>query len=54
MGAEGAGLAQHGVDQGGLAVIDVSDDRDVSDGVTPRHEGSTLPGLPENESMMAS
>ena len=28
---EGAGLAQHGVDEGGLAVIDVGDDGDVAD-----------------------
>src|SRR6185437_1909467 len=30
--AEGAGLAEHGVDEGGLAVVDVSDDGDVADG----------------------
>jgi hypothetical protein len=30
-GGEGAGLAQHGVDERGLAVVDVSDDRDVSE-----------------------
>ena len=28
---EHAGLAQHGVDQRGLAVVDVRDDRDVAD-----------------------
>ena len=28
--AEGAGLAEHGVDQGGLAMVDVGDDGDVS------------------------
>ena len=28
--AEGAGLPQHGVDEGGLAVVDVGDDGDVS------------------------
>ena len=32
VGAEGAGLAQHGVDQRGLAVVDVGDDGDVADG----------------------
>jgi hypothetical protein len=31
MGGEHAGLAQHGVDQGGLPVVDVGDDRDVPD-----------------------
>ena len=31
VGGEGAGLAQHRVDQGGLAVVDVGDDRDVAD-----------------------
>ena len=30
IGAEGAGLPEHGVDQGGLAVIDVGDDRDIT------------------------
>ena len=30
VGAEGAGLAEHGVDEGGLAVVDVGDDGDVS------------------------
>ena len=30
VGPERAGLAQHGVDEGGLAVVDVRDDRDVS------------------------
>ena len=32
VGAEGAGLAQHGVHQRGLAVVDVGDDGDISDG----------------------
>ncbi len=31
VGPEGAGLAEHGVDQGGLAVVDVGDDGDVSE-----------------------
>ena len=31
VGAEGAGLAEHGVDQGGLAVVDVGDDGDVAE-----------------------
>ncbi len=30
VGAEGAGLAQHGVDERGLAVVDVGDDGDVA------------------------
>ena len=30
IGAEGAGLAQHGVDEGGLAVVDVGDDGDIA------------------------
>ncbi len=31
VGAENAALAEHGVDQRGLAMIDVGDDRDVAD-----------------------
>ena len=30
VGPEGAGLAEHGVDQRGLAVVDVGDDRNVA------------------------
>ena len=30
VGAEGAGLAQHGVNQGGLAVVDMGDDGDIA------------------------
>ena len=37
-GAELAGLAEHRVDQGGLAVVDVGDDRHVSDVVASDHE----------------
>ena len=33
VGAEGARLTQHGVDEGGLAVVDVGDDGDVADGL---------------------
>src|SRR5690606_7864727 len=33
VGAEDAGLAEHVVDQGGLSVVDVSDDGDVAKGV---------------------
>ena len=40
VGAERAGLAQHGVDEGGLAVVDVGDDRDVAEGARGRHEYS--------------
>jgi hypothetical protein len=36
VGAEGAALAKHGVDQRGLAVIDVGDDGDVEDGLQGR------------------
>ena len=31
VGAVGAGLAEHGIDQRGLAVVDVGDDGDVAD-----------------------
>ncbi len=31
IGAERAGLAQHGVDQRGLAVVNVRDDGDIAD-----------------------
>ncbi len=35
--AEDAGLAQHGVDEGGLSVVDVRDDRDVTEGGGSAH-----------------
>src|SRR3712207_3724169 len=35
--AQGAGLAEEGVDQGGLAVVDVGDDRDVAQVVAGGH-----------------
>jgi hypothetical protein len=35
MGSEGVGLLEHGVDQGGLAVVNVCDDRDVAQ-IAPR------------------
>ncbi len=31
IGAEGARLAQHRIDQGGLAVVDMGNDRDVAE-----------------------
>jgi len=34
MARERAGLAEHGIDQGGLAVVDVGDDRHVAQVVT--------------------
>jgi hypothetical protein len=37
VGAEDAGLPQHGVHEGSLAVVDVSDDRDVTDIGALRH-----------------
>ena len=40
VGAEGAGLPEHGVDERGLAVVDVGDDRDVAqlvDGLERAH-----------------
>jgi hypothetical protein len=36
VGGEGAGLAQQLVDEGGLAVVDVGDDGDVSEGAGHR------------------
>ena len=39
---ERAGLPEHGVDQGGLAVVDVGDDRDVAQVVPGGHDGSSL------------
>ena len=36
-GPELAGLAEHGVDQRGLAVVDVGDDRHIADVVATRH-----------------
>jgi hypothetical protein len=36
VGTEGAGLAEHGVDQRGLAVVDVRDDGDIADGLGGR------------------
>ena len=44
VGAEGAGLAEHGVDQGGLAVVDVGDDGDVEDGLEGGLRGRLLDG----------
>ena len=40
VGAEDAALAEHGVDEGGLAVVDVGDDGDVADGAG--HGGAVL------------
>ena len=42
MRGEHAGLAQHRVDQRGLAVVDVGDDRDVADVGALGHEAPTL------------
>ena len=40
VGAERAGLAQQGVDERGLAVVDVGDDRHVADvGTVPQFAG---------------
>src|ERR671915_763502 len=41
---EHAGLAQHGVDKGGLAMVDVRDDRDVADVGAAGHSGSAAKG----------
>src|SRR5262245_19740174 len=38
VGAERAGLAQHGVYQRGLAMVDVRDDRDVADVLAKGHQ----------------
>src|SRR5262249_52617507 len=40
IGAENAALAQHGVDEGGLAVVDVRDDCDVANILTHSFENS--------------
>ena len=42
VGGEHAGLAQHGVDQRGLPVVDVGDDRDVADVRALGHGAPTL------------
>ena len=42
---EGAGLPEEAVDQGGLAMVDVRDDRDVADRTL--HEGAVGAGRPE-------
>ena len=34
IGAEDAGLAEHGVDESGFAVVDVGDDSDIADILT--------------------
>ena len=39
--AERTGLLQHGIDEGGLAVVDVRDDREVSD-VGTRRDGARI------------
>ncbi len=44
VGTEGAGLAEHGVDEGGFAVVDVGNDGDVANGFGGRrvtHFGCT-------------
>ena len=41
VGAEDAALVQHGVDQRGLAVVDVGDDGDVADVVAARRSRSS-------------
>ena len=38
-GAEGSGLPEHGVDEGGLAVVDVGDDGDVTQVLAHAHRG---------------
>src|SRR5581483_5335737 len=40
--AEDVALPQHAVDEGGLPVVDVRDDRDVADVLAPGH----LPAIP--------
>jgi len=42
--AEGPGLPEHGVDQGGLPVVDVGDDRDVAQVGAQGHAISFLLG----------
>ena len=40
--AEGAGLAEQLVDEGGLAVVDVRDDGDIAQGKGGGHEGEPV------------
>ena len=47
VGAERAGLAEHGVDQRRLAVVDVGDDGDVAEGVAARKSARGHEGLSE-------
>ena len=42
VGAEDAALAQHGIDERGLAVIDVRDDGDVADVVANLSQDASL------------
>ena len=42
VGAERAGLPEHGVDEGRLAMVDVGDDRHVAEVVPGGHEGGTV------------
>ncbi len=44
VGPEGAGLPEHGVDQGGLPVVDVGDDGGIAQGARG-HGGDSLAGL---------
>jgi len=45
MGAEDAALIEHGVDESGLAMVDVSDDGDIADaGVAAFHERGSYVG----------
>ena len=43
VGPEGAGLPEHGVDQRGLAVVDVGDDGHVADVVAGLHGDAAAP-----------
>src|SRR5262249_19440588 len=49
VGAERAGLAEHGVDQRGLAVVDVGDDGDVAQRVAARECARGHDGLSEQD-----
>ena len=47
--AHGAGVAQEPVDQRGLAVVDVGDDRQVAQGLSGAGRGHGAPRLAERE-----
>ena len=52
IGAEGAGLAEKGVDEGGLAVVDVGDDGDIANGAQEIFPNVVVMARPPNADLL--